>query len=63
MRILAAWKKEVKCDLLYAALQLAWWLAEGSSVLGSAFRGNARRAGGRAVRPRRIKATPNTSAA
>ena len=62
MRMLTAWK-EAKCDLLYVALQLAWWLAEGSLVLGSTFRGNARRAGGRAVRPRRIKATPNPAAA
>jgi len=62
MRMLTAWK-EAKCDILYVTLQLAWWLAEGSSVLGSAFRGSACRAGGRAVRPRRIKATPTTGAA
>jgi hypothetical protein len=62
MRILTAWK-EAKCDLLYVVLQLAWWLAEGSSVLGAAFRVSTRRAGGAAVRPRRIKTPPYPRAA
>ncbi len=65
MRILTAWK-EAKCDLLYVMLQLAWWLAESSSVLGgvyAAFRGSARAAGRAAVRPRRVRTSLNTGAA
>jgi hypothetical protein len=65
MRILTAWK-EAKCDLIYVTLQLAWWLAESSSVLGgvyAAFRGSARVARRTAVRPRRVRTSFDSPAA
>ena len=66
MRMLTAWQKEAKCDFLYVVFQLAWWLAEASSVLGgvySAFRGSARCAARAAVRPRRVRTSLNSAAA
>ena len=65
MRILRAWQQWVTRDALYVVLQLAWWLVDGTALGGlrSAFRGSARCAGRAAVRPRRIKASPDPSAA
>lgn len=51
-----AWARRRERDLVYTVLQLAWWLADGGSTLGSlraAFRGSATCLHQRAVRPRR----------
>jgi hypothetical protein len=51
-----AWARRRERDLLYTVLQLAWWLADGGSTLGSlraVFRGSAQCLHQRAVRPRR----------
>jgi hypothetical protein len=55
------WAQRRERDALYAALQLAWWLAEGGPILSSlqsAFRGRAQCPATKAVRPRRLRRTP-----
>ena len=55
------WAQRRERDALYAALQLAWWLAEGGPLLSSfqsAFRGRAQCPATKAVRPRRLRRTP-----